>query len=83
MSLSEARNGLCISLFQLEVARAMEAQLVITVNYIHSRGCFVHGDLHCGNILIQLLRELDHRYIYGKVIRPVWGACAQTSQSTG
>lgn len=48
--------GLWISLFQLEVARAIEAQLVIAVNCIHSRGCFVHGDI----FLIQPLRESDH-----------------------
>ncbi|KAJ6127416.1 kinase-like protein [Penicillium sp. IBT 18751x] len=59
MSLSDAKNGSWISLFQLEVARDLAAQLVIAVHYIHSQG-FVHGDLHCGNILLQLPHEFDH-----------------------
>lgn len=58
MSLSDAKNGSWISLFQLEVARALAAQLVIAIRYIHSQG-FVHGDLHRGNILLQLPRNFD------------------------
>ncbi|PYI33392.1 protein kinase [Aspergillus indologenus CBS 114.80] len=59
MSLSDAKNGSWISLFQLEVARALAAQLVIAIHYIHSQG-FVHGDLHRGNILLQLPRDFDY-----------------------
>jgi serine/threonine protein kinase len=58
MSLSDAKNGLWIRLFQLEVARVLAAQLVIDVDYIHSQG-FVHGDLHRGNILLQLSCDFD------------------------
>lgn len=36
-------------LFQFEVARALAAQLVLAVEYVHSQG-FVHGDLHIGNV---------------------------------
>ncbi|KAJ1712309.1 kinase-like domain-containing protein [Aspergillus flavus] len=50
MSVSDAKKESWISLFQLEVARAIAAQLVIAVQYIHSQG-FVHGDLHRGNLL--------------------------------
>ncbi|KAG2420059.1 hypothetical protein HFD88_004857 [Aspergillus terreus] len=52
VSLSDAKNASRISLFQLDVARALAAQLVIAVRYIHSQG-LVHGDLHRGNILLQ------------------------------
>jgi hypothetical protein len=38
MSLSDAKNRSWISLFQLEVARVLAAQLVIAVDYIHSQG---------------------------------------------
>ncbi|KAJ5796138.1 protein kinase domain protein [Penicillium psychrosexuale] len=74
MSLSGAKNGSWISVFQLEVARALAAQLVIAVLYIHSQG-FVHGDLHCGNILLQPVQELDQLStkrlyeLYGEPVR--------------
>lgn len=58
MSLSDAKNGSWISLFQVEVARATAAQLVIVVQYIHSQG-FIHGDLHRGNTLLPPSREFD------------------------
>jgi serine/threonine protein kinase len=51
MSLSDAKNGSWIGLFQLEVARVLAAQLVIAVDYIHSQG-FVHRDIYRGNILL-------------------------------
>lgn len=73
MSLSDAKNGSWISLFQLEVARVLAAQLVIAVHYIHSRG-FVHGDLHRGNILLQLPREfgqLSTEKLYEQYGEPV------------
>ncbi|KAE8321638.1 kinase-like domain-containing protein [Aspergillus sergii] len=56
MSVSDAKKESWISLFQLEVARAIAAQLVIAVQYIHSQG-FVHGDLHRGNVLFLPSRE--------------------------
>lgn len=49
MSLSDARNASLISLFQVRVARAIAAKLMIAVDYVHSRG-FVHRDLQRGNI---------------------------------
>ncbi|KAL5356013.1 kinase-like domain-containing protein [Aspergillus floccosus] len=58
VSLSDAKNASWISLFQLDVARALAAQLVIAVRYIHSQG-LVHGDLHRGNILLQLPSGFD------------------------
>ncbi|OJJ74376.1 hypothetical protein ASPBRDRAFT_72799 [Aspergillus brasiliensis CBS 101740] len=73
MSLSDAKNGSWISLFQLEVARAIVAQLTIAVQYIHSQG-IVHGDLHCGNILLRLSRDFDElstETLYEKYGEPV------------
>ncbi|KAJ5188447.1 hypothetical protein N7491_004772 [Penicillium cf. griseofulvum] len=58
MSLSEAKDESYNRLFQLEVARALVAQLVIAVEYVHSQG-FVHGDLHYGNVLLRLPYNLD------------------------
>ncbi|KAE8420683.1 hypothetical protein BDV36DRAFT_249326 [Aspergillus pseudocaelatus] len=56
MSVSDAKKEPWISLFQLEVARAIAAQLVIAVRYIHGQG-FVHGDVHRGNLLFPSSRE--------------------------
>lgn len=58
MSLSEAKDESYTRLFQLEVARALAAQLAIAVKYVHSQG-FAHGDLHYGNVLLQLLFDLN------------------------
>lgn len=58
MSLSEAKDESYNRLFQLEVARALAAQLAIAVEYVHSQG-FVHGDLHYGNVLLQLQFDLN------------------------
>ncbi|KAK5998794.1 Serine/threonine-protein kinase SRPK-like protein [Cladobotryum mycophilum] len=46
------------SIFQLEAARALAAQLALAVAYVHSQG-FAHGDIHPGNILIKLPRQFD------------------------
>ncbi|TWU73014.1 hypothetical protein ED733_000097 [Metarhizium rileyi] len=40
----------------LPVARAIAAQLVLAVAYLHGKG-FVHGDLHLGNVLLRLPPE--------------------------
>lgn len=73
MSLSDAKNGSWISLFQLEVGRAIAAQLMIAVQYIHSQG-IVHGDLHRGNILLRLSRDFDElttEMLYEKYGEPI------------
>ncbi|KAI9933897.1 hypothetical protein MW887_004969 [Aspergillus wentii] len=73
MSVSDAKKESWISLFQLEVARAIAAQLVIAVQYIHSQR-FVHGDLHQGNILFlpscEFTAELPTEKIYKKYGEP-------------
>lgn len=42
MSLAEAKDGSYVELFQLDVARALAAQLTQAVAYTHSRG-YIHG----------------------------------------
>ncbi|KAL8345937.1 hypothetical protein RB598_000046 [Gaeumannomyces tritici] len=37
--------------FPIDTARSLAAQLVLALDYIHSRG-IVHGDLHLGNLLL-------------------------------
>ncbi|KAJ5697873.1 protein kinase-like protein [Penicillium malachiteum] len=46
------------SAFSVEVARSLVAQLIHAVAYIHSRG-IVHGDIHMGNILLDLATSVD------------------------
>ncbi|KAJ5374529.1 hypothetical protein N7517_006535 [Penicillium concentricum] len=57
-SLSEAKEGSYNRRFQLETARALAAQLVIAVDYVHSQG-IIHGDIHYGNVLLQLPFDLN------------------------
>ncbi|KAJ5933106.1 hypothetical protein N7516_007595 [Penicillium verrucosum] len=76
MSLSEAKDASYNRLFQLEVARALAAQLVLAVEYVHSQG-FVHGDLHAGNVLLQLsfdLSQLSVEELYKKYGEPEFEA---------
>ncbi|PYI01431.1 kinase-like protein [Aspergillus sclerotiicarbonarius CBS 121057] len=66
MSLSDAKDGSHIRLFRLEVARALVAQLFHAVEYIHAQG-YAHGDLHFGNVLIQLppgFEQLSNEKLY-------------------
>ncbi|KAE8352185.1 kinase-like domain-containing protein [Aspergillus coremiiformis] len=58
MNLAEAKDASYIRLFQLPVARAIVAQLVQAVAFLHSRG-IVHADLHAGNVLIRLPGAID------------------------
>ncbi|KAJ5102655.1 Srpk [Penicillium argentinense] len=57
-SLSDAKDGSWIRLFQLDVARSLAAQLVLAVDYVHAQG-IVHGDLHLGNILLKVPPNFD------------------------
>ncbi|EEQ89871.1 CMGC/SRPK protein kinase [Blastomyces dermatitidis ER-3] len=57
-SLSGAKDGSWIRLFQLDVARSLAAQLVLVVDFVHAQG-IVHGDLHLGNILLKVPRNFD------------------------
>ncbi|KAF5576745.1 kinase domain-containing protein [Fusarium pseudoanthophilum] len=59
--------------FQPNVARALSAQLIMATAYVHRTG-FVHGDIHLGNVLLQLPgSELDHlsiQQVYEKYYKP-------------
>ncbi|KAL2802759.1 kinase-like protein [Aspergillus granulosus] len=57
-SLSMVKDESSIRLFQLDVARALAAQLVLAVDYVHAQG-IVHGDLHLGNILFKAPPSFD------------------------
>ncbi|RAL08078.1 kinase domain-containing protein [Aspergillus homomorphus CBS 101889] len=46
-------------LLPLPAARAIAAQLVLGLHFIHSEG-IVHGDLHAGNILLQLPPDMQN-----------------------
>ncbi|KAL2756966.1 hypothetical protein ACRALDRAFT_1075710 [Sodiomyces alcalophilus JCM 7366] len=54
-SISDACSS---TLFPLETARAVAAQLASAVHLVHSRG-YVHGDIHLGNVLIRLPSSFD------------------------
>ncbi|CAM1510209.1 Fc.00g005440.m01.CDS01 [Cosmosporella sp. VM-42] len=53
MSLKDAMEASVNGFFQLSVARALVAQIVQATHYLHDKGV-VHGDLHLGNVLLQL-----------------------------
>jgi serine/threonine protein kinase len=57
-SLSALKDGSWVRLFQLDVARALAAQLVFAVDYVHSQE-IVHGDLYLGNILLKVPPSFD------------------------
>ncbi|PGH23273.1 hypothetical protein AJ80_02689 [Polytolypa hystricis UAMH7299] len=61
MSLSDAREASDTRLFQLPVARAVAAQLIQVVAFLHSRG-IVHSDIHLGNILLHFSKSIDNFY---------------------
>ncbi|KID88401.1 protein kinase domain protein, partial [Metarhizium majus ARSEF 297] len=55
-SVSEAVRRACYAPLMLPVARAIAAQLILAVAYLHAKG-LVHGDLHLGNVLFRLPQE--------------------------
>ncbi|KAG6261700.1 hypothetical protein E4U48_007608 [Claviceps purpurea] len=57
-SLRDSQDAGSFHFFQLDVARSFAAQLVIALSIVHERG-FAHGDLHLGNIFLQLPSSLD------------------------
>lgn len=57
-SLSGLKDDSWIHLYQLDVARALAAQLVLAVDHVHTQG-IVHGDLHMSNILLKTSADFD------------------------
>ncbi|KAI9660685.1 MAG: hypothetical protein M1821_010037 [Bathelium mastoideum] len=58
MSVAEAREASYKRIFQPSVARAIAAQLIQTIAFLHFQGV-VHSDLHEGNILLRLPRSIN------------------------
>ncbi|GAD91861.1 protein kinase domain protein [Paecilomyces variotii No. 5] len=58
MSLAEAKDASYTRLFQLPVAKAIAAQIIQSVAFLHHRGV-VHADLHTGNIMLRLPNSID------------------------
>ncbi|KAE8379342.1 kinase-like domain-containing protein [Aspergillus bertholletiae] len=58
MSLAETKYASYTRLFQLPVARAIMAQVIQAIVFLHHRG-IVHADLHTGNIVLRLLESID------------------------
>ncbi|KAH8907832.1 kinase-like protein [Coniochaeta sp. PMI_546] len=71
-SLMDAKEASDPRLFQLDVARSRAAQLAIALQFVHSQG-YSHGDLHLGNLLLQLpssLNDLPLEQLYAKYGAP-------------
>ncbi|KAM3524804.1 hypothetical protein MY4038_007593 [Beauveria bassiana] len=52
------RDACDLSMFRLEVARALAVKLVSAIAYVHSRG-YAHGDIHLGNVMLRLPPQID------------------------
>ncbi|KAI0881340.1 kinase-like domain-containing protein [Annulohypoxylon maeteangense] len=57
-SISDTRDASSKQLFQPSVARAIAAQLIQAVVFLHSRDV-VHADLHEGNVLLRMVKPID------------------------
>ncbi|KAG5964010.1 hypothetical protein E4U56_002513 [Claviceps arundinis] len=57
-NLRDVKGEGCYHILQLDAARSLAAQLVIALSLIHDRG-YAHGDLHLGNLLLQLHVPID------------------------
>ncbi|KAK2033219.1 kinase-like protein [Colletotrichum zoysiae] len=71
-SLIAAKEASDSRLFQLDVAWSLAAQLAMAVSFVHSQG-YAHGDLHLGNLLLQLphsFNDLSIDQLYSKIGAP-------------
>ncbi|KAG6175683.1 hypothetical protein E4U27_005980 [Claviceps purpurea] len=57
-NLRDVKGEGCDGILQLDAARSLTAQLAIALSLIHDRG-YAHGDLHLGNLLLQLPSPID------------------------
>ncbi|PTU25132.1 hypothetical protein P175DRAFT_0429948, partial [Aspergillus ochraceoroseus IBT 24754] len=58
MTLAEAKDASYTRLFRMPVAKAIAAQVIQAVAFLHHRGV-VHADLHPGNIMFRLPNSID------------------------
>ncbi|PWY93734.1 kinase-like protein [Aspergillus sclerotioniger CBS 115572] len=58
VTLHDAKEASYHRLLHLSAARAITAQLILGVQFIHSHG-LVHGDLHLANILLRLPHDMQ------------------------
>ncbi|KAF3342962.1 Tip elongation aberrant protein 1 [Verticillium dahliae VDG2] len=70
------RNSVSVPL-NLHVARAIAAQLVLAVAYLHGNG-IIHGDLHLGNILLTAPRGFE--LLCDEELREGWGGDRRASK---
>ncbi|KAJ5594716.1 uncharacterized protein N7459_000924 [Penicillium hispanicum] len=71
-SVSGAKDGSYKRIFHARTAHSLIVQLVLAVEYVHAKGV-VHGDIHTGNILLQLPADFDQlsiEQLYGKYGSP-------------
>ncbi|QKX53242.1 uncharacterized protein TRUGW13939_00318 [Talaromyces rugulosus] len=72
MALAEARDASYTRLFKLPVAKAIAAQVIQAVAFLHHRGV-VHADLHSGNLMLRLPNSIDELFpgeLYEKYGQP-------------
>ncbi|KAK2012448.1 kinase-like protein [Colletotrichum eremochloae] len=62
-SLMDAKEASDSRLFELSVARSLAAQLAMAISLVHSQG-YAHGDLHLGNLLLQLPPSFNGLSVY-------------------
>ncbi|VUC36820.1 unnamed protein product [Clonostachys rosea] len=58
MTISDALDASDCRLFELDVARALAAQMALAVSSLHSHG-LAHGDLHLGNIALRMTSDMN------------------------
>ncbi|KAB8261677.1 kinase domain-containing protein [Aspergillus pseudonomiae] len=72
ISLHEAKDAAYHRLLHLPADRAIAAQLILGLQFIHSEG-IVHGDLHLGNILLRLpldMQDMTSEKLYASTGEP-------------
>ncbi|EEH04015.1 protein kinase [Histoplasma capsulatum G186AR] len=73
-SLMHSKSLAAHALLELRLARAVAADLVLTVQFLHSQG-IIHGDIHSGNIFLRLPTDVrritDPSQLYQKFGDPI------------
>ncbi|OJD10090.1 CMGC/SRPK protein kinase [Emergomyces pasteurianus Ep9510] len=73
-SLTQSKSLAFHGLLDLRIARAIAADLVLAVQFLHGQS-IIHGDIHCGNIFLRLpadvRRMIDPSQLYRKFGDPI------------